>query len=104
MERHSSMNDPAPQLRTLLQERRRQGGGCDQCRTERMTMTTEYVLNEAQCLVLCMLADGKETENAKAIRADMVKVLMAWRRGKLLPKWEAPELTKVLKMFDTPDA
>jgi hypothetical protein len=31
----------------------------------------------------------------------MVKVIMAWRRGKLLPKWEVPELCKD---FETPDA
>jgi hypothetical protein len=34
----------------------------------------------------------------------MVKVIMAWRRGKLLPRWEVPELTKLCKDFDTPDA
>jgi hypothetical protein len=65
----------------------------------------EYLLNEGQALFLTMLACGdKETKGAKDICHDMVRVIMAWRRGKLLPRWEVPELTKLCKDFDTPDA
>jgi len=54
---------------------------------------------------LTMLAAAdKEAKAAKDICHDMVKVIMAWRRGKLLPKWEVPELAKLCKDFDTPDA
>jgi hypothetical protein len=64
----------------------------------------EYLLNEGQALYLCMLACGdKEAKNAGNICHDMVKVIMAWRRGKLLPRWEVPELAKLCKDFETPD-
>jgi hypothetical protein len=65
----------------------------------------EYLLTEEQSLFLTMLACGdNKATNAKNICADMVKVIMAWRRGKLLPKWEVPALTALCKEFETPDA
>jgi hypothetical protein len=65
----------------------------------------EYLLTEGQGLYLCMLAAGeKEAKNAGNICHDMVKVIMAWRRGKLLPRWEVPELAKLCNEFNTPDA
>jgi hypothetical protein len=69
-----------------------------------MTTGSEYLLTEAQCLLICMFADGNEAKNAEAMRKDMVKVLMAWRRGKLLPRWEVPTLAGLLDDFNTPDA
>jgi hypothetical protein len=67
----------------------------------------EYLLTEGQALFFTILAAGdREASSAtvKDICADMVKVIMAWRRGKLLPRWEVPELTKLCKDFDSPDA
>jgi hypothetical protein len=68
----------------------------------------EYLLTEGQALYLTVLAAGdKELGEAKGPRDichDMVKVIIAWRRGKLLPKWEVPALTALCKEFETPDA
>jgi hypothetical protein len=65
----------------------------------------EYLPTEGQALFLTMLAcSDKEAMNANDICHDMVKVIMAWRRGKLLPRWEVPELAKLCKDFETPDA
>jgi hypothetical protein len=64
----------------------------------------EYLLTEQQALYLVMLARlEKETasEGVKAIFADMVKVVYAWRRGKLLPRWEAPKLADFCREFET---
>jgi hypothetical protein len=64
----------------------------------------EYLLTEGQALFLTMLAAAdKDARGAKDICHDMVKVLMAWRRGKLLPKWEVPKLAELCKDFETPD-
>lgn len=60
---------------------------------------TEYHLNEAQALLLCMLADSKEAKQADAVRGEIIAVVKAWRRGKLLPRWEAPALSSVLGEF-----
>jgi hypothetical protein len=67
----------------------------------------EYLLTEGQSLFLTICACGDKeftNETVKDICHDMVKVIMAWRRGKLLPKWEVPELAKLCKEFETPDA
>jgi hypothetical protein len=65
----------------------------------------EYLLNEGQALFLTMLASSdKEARGAKDICHDMVKVVMAWRRGKLLPRWEVPKLLELCKDFETPGA
>jgi hypothetical protein len=68
---------------------------------------TEYLLNEGQTLFLTICACGDKemtSETVKDICHDIVKVVMAWRRGKLLPKWEVPKLQELCKEFDTPDA
>jgi hypothetical protein len=66
----------------------------------------EYLLNEGQTLFLTMCACGDEkATGAKDICHDMVKIVMAWRRGKLLPRWETPHLNALLKLgFERPDA
>jgi hypothetical protein len=53
---------------------------------------TEYLINEGQMLLLAMKA---ETEPAKAARAEMIEIVKAWRRGRLLPGTEAPTLQKL---------
>jgi hypothetical protein len=66
----------------------------------------EYLLTEKQTLYLVMLArleKEQATEEVKDIFADMVKVVYAWRRGKLLPRWEAPKLADFCKEFERPD-
>jgi hypothetical protein len=64
----------------------------------------EYLLTEGQALFLTMLAAAdKDARGAQDICHDMVKVIMAWRRGKLLPKWEVPKLAELCKDFETPD-
>src|SRR5437764_243888 len=64
----------------------------------------EYLLNEAQCFYLCMAAlTDKEAKAAGDICSDMIKVIMAWRRGKLLPRWEVPALAELCKDFATSD-
>jgi hypothetical protein len=65
---------------------------------------TEYLLTEGQALFLTMCACGdKEATGAKDICHDMVKVIMAWRRRKLLSLWEVPHLAALCKDFETPD-
>jgi hypothetical protein len=65
----------------------------------------EYLLTEGQSLFLTMPACGdQEASKAKDICTDMVKVIMAWRRGKLLPRWAVPKLQELCKDFETPDA
>ena len=44
-----------------------------------------------------------EAPGAEDICADMVKVIMAWRRGNLAPRWEVPALRALCKDFDPPD-
>ena len=65
----------------------------------------EYLLTEEQSLFVCIMALGdKEAKNGGDICHDIVKVIIAWRRGKLLPRWEVPTLTGLCSEFDTPDA
>jgi hypothetical protein len=52
----------------------------------------EYLINEAQTLFLCMKAD---TNVAKDIQAEMVEIVKAWQRGKLLPRHKAPTLMRI---------
>jgi hypothetical protein len=47
----------------------------------------EYWLNEAQTLLLCLLAD---TKVAADVRHEVVKIVLAWRRGQLAPSADAP--------------
>lgn len=44
--------------------------------------TTAYYLNEEQALLVCMLS---RTERAKQVRAEVIRVFTAWRRGELQP-------------------
>lgn len=44
--------------------------------------TTAYYVNEEQALLVCMLA---RTLKAKAVRAEVIRVFTAWRRGQLAP-------------------
>jgi hypothetical protein len=66
----------------------------------------EYLLNEGQALFLAMCSCGDEkAKGARDICHDMVKIVMAWRRGKLLPRWETPHLNALLEIgFERPDA
>lgn len=41
---------------------------------------TTYYLNEEQALLVCILS---RTERAKQVRAMLIKVFVAWRRGRL---------------------
>jgi hypothetical protein len=59
----------------------------------------EYCLNERQALLVVMLADEAEAEKAAAMRAEMINILVAWRRGKLAPRSEAPELIALFDLF-----
>jgi hypothetical protein len=34
------------------------------------------------------------------VRSDIIKVVKAWRRGKLLQRWEVPVLVSILDEFD----
>ena len=57
-------------------------------------------LSEAQAILLCMLTDEGRAADA---RDEITKIVMAWRRGWLLPPGEAPLLSDVLAEFDDPD-
>jgi hypothetical protein len=57
------------------------------------TTEAENLLREEKALFACMLAgDVNAEQGAKDVCHDMIKVVMAWRRGKLLPRWELPAL------------
>jgi hypothetical protein len=49
--------------------------------------TTEYYLNEAQALLICMKSD---TEKAADVREQIIKVFMAYRRGEFVQAGLAP--------------
>lgn len=44
---------------------------------------TTYHLNEEQALLICLLS---RTEKAKQVRAEVIRVFTAWRRGQLAPQ------------------
>jgi hypothetical protein len=52
---------------------------------------------ETKMLFAAMCADDED------IRADMVKVVVAWRQGNLVPRWEVPALRALCKDFEPPD-
>src|SRR5215203_4108613 len=54
----------------------------------------EYWVNEAETILVCMLAD---TASAKTIRAELIEIVMAWRRGRLLPHHKAPQFLKLMR-------
>jgi hypothetical protein len=64
----------------------------------------EYLLTEGQVWLLALLATPEDgAKNANEIKHEVVKVLMAWRRGKLLPRWEVPLLAGICDDLKTPD-
>jgi hypothetical protein len=63
-------------------------------------------LEEVQCWMEVLDAFGREASRptAEVLCQDMVKVLMAWRRGNLLPRREVPRLVGALcAYFDALD-
>jgi hypothetical protein len=67
-------------------------------------ITPESLISEAQMLRLCMRTDPKEGKQVDAVQREIIEIVKAWHRGKLLPKWEVPKLQELCKEFDTPDA
>jgi hypothetical protein len=65
----------------------------------------EHLSTQAKTLFAAMCACGgrEEAPGAGDICADMVKVIMAWRRGNLVPRWEVPALRALFKDFHPPD-
>jgi hypothetical protein len=43
------------------------------------------------------------SSGAEDICADMIKVIIAWRRGNVAPRWEVPALRALCKDFEPPD-
>jgi hypothetical protein len=58
---------------------------------------------ETKILISALRSCGGEEGADGDICADMVKVIMAWRRGNLAPRWEVPALRALCKDFDPPD-
>jgi hypothetical protein len=54
-----------------------------------------YLINEAQMLLLCMKLDPKEAGKAEAVRDEIIAIVKAWARGKLLPRSAAPVLSRI---------
>jgi len=72
-----------------------------------MDLMKEYSgqsLNERQALYLCMvgLADKRAT-GAVRVCNDIIELVMAWRRGNLLPRSQVPALAAVCDDFDALD-
>lgn len=59
-----------------------------------------YELNEAQVLLLCMLADAKEAAQAATVRHEIIEIVKAWRRGELAPRSVAPVLLSIFEDFE----
>jgi hypothetical protein len=69
-----------------------------------MTDDEGYWLNEAQSWFLALVATEEDgAMAATVIKQEVVKVLMAWRRGKLLPRWEVPHLAGLCDDFNKLD-
>jgi hypothetical protein len=61
----------------------------------------EYLLNEGQTWFLALIATPEDgAMAANEIKHEVVKVLMAWRRDKLLPRWEVPHLAGICDDFN----
>lgn len=56
-------------------------------------ITPESLIDEAQMLRLCMRSDPKEGKQVAAVQREIIEIVKAWHRGKLLPKWETPLLS-----------
>jgi hypothetical protein len=71
----------------------------------------ERTWGEKKSQRLSKLSTAEETEilttamrsGAEDIRNDMIKVIAAWRRGNLVPRWEVPALRGLCKDFEPPD-
>jgi len=63
------------------------------------THVSEVVVNEDSMLKLAMTADS---EAGKYVRAGMIAIIKAWKRGRLLPKEQAPMLQTLYGPFDPP--
>jgi hypothetical protein len=70
---------------------------------------TERTWGEKKIQRLSKLSTEEETKTlttairSEDIRADMIKVVMAWRRGNLVPRWEVPALRALCKDFEPPE-
>jgi len=62
-----------------------------------MMSETEYLICEAQMLLLAMKT---ETKPARAARDEMIEIVKAWKRGRLLPKSQTPMLQRLYGKFD----
>jgi len=58
---------------------------------------TEYWLNEAQALLICIRSDA---EHAADVREEIIKVFVAWRHGELVPASSQVTLTAIGELFD----
>ena len=63
-----------------------------------MSKTVE-IISEAGMLILAMTT---ETEPGKQMRAEIVEIIKAWKRGRLLPTTEAPMLQKLYSLNQVP--
>ena len=52
----------------------------------------EYLINEAQALLLAMKTD---TDAAQRVRGEIIEIVRAWHREQLLPKAETPMLRQL---------
>jgi hypothetical protein len=55
---------------------------CDVAKSTGGRPPTEYYLNEAQALLICMRSDAPR---AADVRAELIAVFQAWRHGRLIP-------------------
>jgi hypothetical protein len=64
----------------------------------------EILMTEEGVLLLAMSSLGGKIDGpqAAAFREDIIKILMAWRRGRLLPRAEVPALVNLLRHFEPP--
>jgi hypothetical protein len=63
----------------------------------RQSEATEYWLNEAQALIICMRSNAPRAPDC---RAEIIKVFMAWRQGRLAPRQQSPDLSTLEQLFD----
>ena len=61
------------------------------CGAYRNRQFTEYWLNEAQALLVCVLS---RTEEAAKVRRSLIAVFTAWRRGQLASSERSADLTR----------
>jgi hypothetical protein len=80
---------PLPQRVAVVD--RPQGGG---------TVPTEFWLNEAQALLICMKSDAPR---AADVRHEIITVYQAWRRGELAPIGETPITKEMRNLFSNMD-